>query len=550
MRNKTVLRGIKKELNSWLIAVILGAAGILLPIGYIFVSLFHKPNENWAHIKDYLLKDYIIGSLQLVVFAGGLSVVVGVTLAWLVAAYDFPLKRFFRWALVGPLAIPPYIAAYTYSSMLSYTGIVQKTLRNEWGIKPDPAWFDIMSMRGAVFIFTMFLFPYVYLITHAFLERQSASYIENARLLGRSPIAVFFQVVLPLTRPAIAAGLGLVAFEVLSDYGVASHFGIQTISVAIFQTWFGMYDVDSAMRLAAWLMVGVVGLFLLERLLRRHRSFNTLAGKSRPLAPVRLIGMKAGLATALCSVILSVAFIIPVVQMIQWAGWSYEEVLNSEFMRLTFNTIYVAAMATAVVLILSVVTANVARTQRSALTYSLAKAMTAGYSIPGAIIAIGVLAVFITLDQQLSPWYASMGWGENKLVLSMSLIMMVVAYIIRFMATGYNAVESGFERIGNRYSEASRMLGLGMTRTFFKVDLFLIRGALGSGFVLTFVEIVKELPLALLLRPFNFDTLSTKTYQFASDEKIIEASIPSLLIIGISLISVFLIQQTGRNERS
>jgi iron(III) transport system permease protein len=550
MRTETVIRNVTKEINGWFIAGILGAAGILLPIGYIFISLFRKPNENWAHIKDYLLKDYILGSLQLVLFAGGLAVVVGVTLAWLVAAYDFPLKRFFRWALVGPLAIPPYIAAYTYSSMLSYTGIVQKTLRNEWGIKPNPAWFDIMSMQGAVFIFTMFLFPYVYLITLAFLERQSASYVENARLLGRSPMAVFFRVVLPLTRPAIAAGLGLVAFEVLSDYGVASHFGIQTISVAIFQTWFGMYDVDSAMRLAAWLMVGIVGLFLLERLLRRHRSYHASTGKSRPLTPMKLNGLKAVLVTVLCLVILAISFVIPVIQMLQWAGWSYQEVLGVEFYRLTLNTVYVAAFATAVVLILSVITANVARTQRSALTYALAKSMTAGYSIPGAIIAIGVLAVFITLDQKLSPWYASMGWGENRLILSMSLVMMIVAYIIRFMATGYNAVESGFERIGNRYAEASRMLGLGMTRTFFKVDLFLIRGALGSGFVLTFVEIVKELPLALLLRPFNFETLATKTYQYASDEKIIEASIPSLLIICISLVSVFLIQQTGRNDRS
>jgi iron(III) transport system permease protein len=550
METNKLTRSMKKETNGWLIAAVLGAAVILLPIGYIFISLFRKPNDNWMHIKEYLLKDYILGSLQLVLFAGGLSVLVGVTLAWLVAAYDFPMKRFFRWALAGPLAIPPYIAAYTYSNMLSYTGIVQSTLRNQWDIRPSQVWFDIMSMQGAVFIFTMFLYPYVYLITYAFLERQSSSYIENARLLGRGPLAVFFRIVVPISRPAIAGGLGLVAFEVLSDYGVASHFGLQTISVAIFQTWFGMYDVESAMRLAAWLMVGVVGLFLLERLLRRSRSFHASTGKTRPLMPQRMSGLKAAAAVVLCSGVLAVSFVIPVVQMLQWAVWSYEEVFSPAFLQLVWNTVKVAGLATIIVLILSVITANVARMQRSTLTYILSRGITAGYSIPGAIIAIGVLAVFIAMDALLSPWYGIMGWGEGRLILSMSIVMMVVAYIIRFMATGFNAVEAGFERVGNRYAEASRMLGHGMTRTFFKVDLHLIRGALGTGFVLTFVEIVKELPLALLLRPFNFETLATKTYQYASDEKIIEASIPSLFIISISLISVFLITQTGRKAES
>jgi iron(III) transport system permease protein len=550
MATNRFARSLKKETNGWLIAAMLGAAVILLPIGYIFISLFRKPNDNWMHIKEYLLKDYILGSLQLVLFAGGLSVLVGVTLAWLVAAHDFPMRRFFRWALAGPLAVPPYIAAYTYSNMLSYTGIVQSTLRNQWDIRPSQVWFDIMSMQGAVFIFTMFLYPYVYLITYAFLERQSSSYIENARLLGRGPLAVFFRIVIPISRPAIAGGLGLVAFEVLSDYGVASHFGLQTISVAIFQTWFGMYDVESAMRLAAWLMVGVVGLFLLERLLRRSRAFHASTGKTRPLMPQKLSGLKAATAVTLCSVVLAVSFVIPVVQMLQWAVWSYEEVFSAAFLQLVWNTVKVAGLATIIVLILSVITANVARMQRSTLTYVLSRGITAGYSIPGAIIAIGVLAVFIALDALLSPWYGIMGWGEGRLILSMSIIMMVVAYIIRFMATGFNAVEAGFERVGNRYAEASRMLGHGMTKTFFKVDLHLIRGALGTGFVLTFVEIVKELPLALLLRPFNFETLATKTYQYASDEKIIEASIPSLFIIGISLISVFLITQTGRKAES
>lgn len=544
----TVIRNVRKETNGWLLASLLGAAVILLPLGYILLSLFHKPNENWTHIKSYLLKDYVLNSVQLMVFTGFCTVMIGVTLAWLVSAYDFPLKRFFRWALVWPLAIPPYIAAYTYSHMMGYTGVIQKTLRNSFGVTPDPDYFDVMSMKGAVFIFTMFLFPYVYMITRAYLERQSASFIENARLLGRRPMSVFFRVVLPIARPAIAGGLSLVMFEVLSDYGVTSYFGIYTVSTAIFQTWFGMYDIDSAMRLAAWLMVGAVGLFVMERALRGRRSFHAMSGKFRPLTPHRLRGIFAFGAALFCLVVFSVSFLIPFVQLIQWAIWSYRDVLNDSFLKLTWNSIYVALVSAVIVMAASVITANVCRMKRSAFTLALSKIVTAGYSVPSAIIAIGVLALFIALDGWLAPIYGRMGLGEAPLVLSMSLLMMITAYAIRFMATGFNAVEAGYEKIGTQYAEASRLLGHGMTATFFKVDWKLVKGASATGFILTFVEMMKELPLALLLRPFNFETLATKTYQYANDEKIVEASIPSLFIICISILSIVMIMQTERKS--
>ncbi|MGG1597193.1 ABC transporter permease [Paenibacillus naphthalenovorans] len=550
MRFRTAIRNIKQHTNGWLYASLLGAVVVLLPIFTIFVSLFQPPNENWQHIKQYLLQDYVFQTVWLALFTCLFTVLLGVTLAWLIAAYDFPLRRFFRWALVLPLAVPPYIAAYTYSTMLSYTGIVQTTLRNEFGVMPNPEWFGIMSMRGAIFIFTMFLFPYVYMITRSYLEHQSGSYIENAALLGRKPFSIFLFIVLPISRPAIVGGVILVVFEVLSDYGVSSYYGIQTISVAIFQTWFGMYDVDSAVRLAAWLMAGVVGIFVVERLLRRQRSFAASTSKSRPLTPKKLKGIRAAAAFMFCGLMFACSFLIPVIQLIVWAAWSYDDVLTPAFFELTYNTIGLALTATAIIMVFSVITANVVRQQSNVLTYVLARSVTSGYSVPGAIIAIGVLALFIGLDQWLAPLYARMGLGKAPLVLSMSLVMLVVAYVVRFMATGYNAVEAGFEKIGMKYTEASRLLGLGMTKTFFKVDAPLIKGALFSGVILTFVEIMKELPLALLLRPFNFETLATKTYQYASDERIYEASIPSLFIIGVSMVSVIVFHQLGKRLNS
>ncbi|MFT9849480.1 ABC transporter permease [Aneurinibacillus sp. REN35] len=546
MHRATVLRSIKKNTNGWLLISLVGAAVILLPVFSIFFSLFETPNENWQHIKQYLLADYVLQTIWLVLFTGISTVIIGVALAWLIAAYDFPLKRFFRWGLVLPLAIPPYIAAYTYSAMLSYTGVVQTTLRTSFGITPDAKWFDIMSLPGAIFIFTMFLYPYVYMITRAFLENQSGSYIENAMLLGRRGGAIFFRIALPLSRPAIIGGLMLVIFEVISDYGVTSYYGIQTFSTAIFHTWFGMYDVDSALRLAAWLMTGVIGLFVIEKLLRHNRRFSASTSKSTPLAPKRLSGLTGWAATGLCTIVLAGAFLIPVLQLIVWATWTYEDVFTSAFFELTYNTLFVAMIATAIIMVFAVIVANVCRMQNNTFSSILSKLVAAGYSLPGAIIAIGVLGMCIGLDEMLAPLYAWMGLGESPLVLSMSLVMLVVAYVVRFMATGYNSIEAGFEKVGMSYTEASRLLGYGMTRTFFKVDLPLLKGALLSGTILTFVEIVKELPMALLLRPFNFETLATKTYQYASDERIFEASIPSLFIIAVSMISVLLFYQLGK----
>jgi iron(III) transport system permease protein len=547
MISNTVKRYFQKEFNGWVIVSILGAVVILLPILFILSSLLHEPNENWHQIRDYLLSNYVANTIKLVVFSGVFSAILGVSLAWIIAAYDFPLKRFFRWGLVLPLAIPPYIAAYTYRTMLGYTGFVQTTLKNEFNIHIDPELISVSSLRGAIFIFTIFLFPYVFIITRAFLENQSTSYIENARLLGQKPFAVFTKIVLPLSRPAIVGGTVLVIYEVLSDYGVTSYFGVHTITTAIFQTWFGMYDVNTAMRLASWLMVIVVGLFFLERLLRQRRRYN-VNNKSRPLTPIKLRGLTSILAFVYCGLIFSLGFLIPIIQLIFWAKLTFLNVWDNSFFLLIYQTLYVALIPTVIIIIFSVIVANICRSQ-STFSYILSKCVTAGYSIPGAIIAIGVLAMFISLDKWLAPFYSRVGLGDAHLVLSLSLIMLIVGYAIRFMATGYNAIEVGFEKIGTKYAEASRLLGYGITKTFLKVDLPLIKGAILSGAILTFVEICKELPLVLLLRPFNFETLATKAFQFAKDEQIYEASIPSLFIISISVVSIIVFQFVGKKVK-
>lgn len=485
-----------------------------------------------------MLQDYLVTTFVMIVLLGILTIVIGVSLAWLVSAYDFPMKGFLKWGLILPLSIPAYIGAYAYHGLLNYTGIIQTTLRNSFGIQVNQKYFDIMNIPGAVFIFTVFLFPYVYMITRAFLVKQSASIIENARLLGSGSVEIFFRIVLPISRVAIVGGGSLVILEFLNDYGVVKYFGIQTLSTAIFQTWFGLGDLKSAIKLAGTLMAIVVFLLLMEKIMRGRRKYSSTTTKVRPLKPIRLTGWKAGLTTFYCGSVFTLAFIIPFSQLVMWVFMAYDAVLNKDFIKLIWNSVFVASIGAIAIVIIAVIIGNFTRISNGFFSRISAKVVILGYSIPGAVIAIGVLILFIGIDKTLSAFYSLIGMNQT-LVLSTSLILLCFAYVIRFLAIGYNSIEAGYEKNGNHFTEASRMLGMTMTQTFFKVDLKLIKGAVISAFILAWVEIIKELPLTLILRPFNFETLATKAFQYAGNEMVQEAAIPSLIIVMISGIFIF-----------
>jgi len=387
---------------------------ILVPNATILVNFFTQKAESWDHIQSYILPDLLTNTGALLFFTGLLTIVMGTSLAWLVAAYDFPMRRFFKWGLILPLAIPPYIAGYTYNGILNYTGVIQTTLRNHWDIEVNQAFFDILNLPGAVGIFTLFLYPYVYTMTYSYLSQQSATLIENARLLGRSATEIYIRIIIPISRGAIVGGVSLVLLEVLNDYGVVKYFGI----------------------------------------------------------------------------------------------------------------------------LFAIVIGNFARMHQGIMARSFARVTILGYSIPGAVIAVGISTVFIQLDKTLFDVYEALGINAS-LHLSTSLFMLISAYVIRFLAIGYNSIEAGFDKIGTTFTEASRTLGMNITKSFFKVDLPMMKGPLISGFMLAFIEILKELPLTLILRPFNFDTLSTKAFQYASDEQIHEAALPSLVIILVSGLAIY-----------
>lgn len=533
------MRKISYYLNGWTITSVLIVILLLSPMLPIVAGLVAPTSENWEHIKEFMLWNYLESTFLLVFYTAIGTIVIGTSLAWLVAHYEFPLRNFYKWALILPLSIPPFIAAYTYSGLVSYTGIIQSTLRNVFEIEVNQKFFDIMNIPGAIFIYTMFLFPYVYTITRVFLTQQASSLVESAKLLGKGPWAIFFQVVLPISRAAIIGGVSLVSLEVLNDYGVVKYYGIQTFSTAIFQTWFGLGDIDAAIKLAGALMSFVVLMLVIEKLIRGTKQFSYSNTKVNPLPKVQLTGFRKWGAFGYVTFIFSLAFLIPVLQLLDWFILTWGSIPNDEFSTYVQNSVLVAGIASVVIIVGSLVIGNFQRFTRGKIGKVLPKLTIVGYSIPGAVIAVAIVTMFIWLDRTLGPLYTA--WGaSSSLILSTSVVMLIVAYIVRFFAIGYNAIESGYDKIGVNFSLASRMLGASVTKTFFKVDIPLLKGAIISGLMLVFVDIMKEIPLTLILRPFNFDTLATKAFQYASDEKIMQASQPSIIIIAMSALAIFI----------
>lgn len=533
------MRKLSYYFNGWSILSVVIVLSLLSPMLPILSGLFGPTSENWEHIKEFMLQEYIKTTFLLVFFTTLGTIVIGTSLAWLIAHYEFPLNRFYKWALILPLSIPPFIAAYTFSGMMSYTGVIQTTLRNVFNVEVNQAFFDIMNIPGAIYIYTMFLFPYVYTITRVFLTQQAASLVESAKLLGKGPWAIFFKVVLPISRAAIIGGVSLVSLEVLNDYGVVKYYGIQTFSTAIFQTWFGLGDIEAAIKLAGSLMTFVVLMLVVEKLLRGTKQFSYSNTKVNPLPKVKLTGFRKWGAFTYVTAIFFMSFMIPVIQLIDWFVLTWGAIPNDEFTSYIRNSVVVAGIASIVIIAGSLIVGNFQRFTRGRIGKVLPKFTIVGYSIPGAVIAVAIVTMFIWLDKRLVPIYLALGI-DTTLVLSTSVVMLIVAYIVRFFAIGYNAIESGYEKIGVNFSLASRMLGASVTKTFFKIDIPLLKGAIVSGLMLVFVDIMKEIPLTLILRPFNFDTLATKAFQYASDEKIMQASQPSIIIIAMSALAIFI----------
>lgn len=543
---KNIFTKIRTSLNSWSFFSLIIILFVSTPIILIALNIFNPSNEVFEHIKNYLLASYIKNTLIMAIGTGLFSIIIGVSSAYFVSLYDFPLRKFFSWALVLPLAIPDYIGAHVYANIFSYTGYIPTLLREKFGITYN---FDIMNLGGAIFVLTLCFYPYVYILVKSFLAKQSNSLIEVSKSLGKNNKQIFWKVLLPISRGAIVGGATLVILEVLNAYGLPNYFGIQTFSTGIFRVWFSFKDLDTAIKMSAMLLFVTYTIILGEKFLRRRKSYSFSNTKIRPIIRQKLNKKNKVMVLSWLSLVFSFAFIIPILQLSYWASLTYRHILNREFLILIRNSFGITIISTLIIIIFSIVIANTTRLSKGKLSIIISKGATMGYSIPGAVISIGMLLFFISLDGKLVPLYNLVGI-DNSLFLTLSFALLVSAYLVRFLAISYNTIESGFEKVGLKFHEASRTLGKGISKTFLLVDLPMIKNSILGAGILVFIEIIKELPLTMLLRPFNFNTLSTAIKKFAEDEMLPEASIPSLILIGVCLVLLLIYNKLEKGKKN
>ena len=541
-------QNVRQSLNGWALLTILILLAVIVPLLAVLFQSPESSTDTWEHLADTVLQDYVINSLLLMTGVGFLSLVFGLSTAWLVSTCDFPGRKFFAWGLILPMAIPTYIAAFTYAGIFDYTGPIKVFTRQWLNIQPAPEWLDIMNFPGLVLIMALVLYPYVFVIVRSSFLRQSRNVLESSRVLGSSAWRTFFRVALPVNRPAIIGGLMLVLMEVLNDYGAVKYFGVSTFTTGIFRAWFSLGDSLAAVNLSAILMAFVFGLIVLERWQRGKAQFDPGGQGKKPLQLYRLNGLQKTGAFVACLVPFLLGFFIPVLQLLSWSIDTAPEVLDWGFLRLIGNSFLLAVLAGFFCVLAAVLLLYGVKVNQNLLFRSISKIAVMGYSIPGAVIAVGVMLPLLFVDKTLIDVFAQTLGVDIDLFLTGSIFALVYAYLVRFLAVAYNPIDAGFKKMGNSYDEGARILGLSPLKTLWKVNFPLLKGAMLSGGLLVFVDVLKELPLTLILRPFNFDTLATKTFQLAGNELVAESANAALIIILTGLVPIILLNKLISKE--
>lgn len=520
------------------------AALILLPILAVLASVLGPAGDTWSHLARTVLGGYIVNTalLALGVAAGVISM--GVLAAWLVTAYRFPGHRVLEWALVLPLAMPAYVMAYAYTDWLQFAGPVQTALRAATGWQAREYWFpEVRSLPGAAATLAFALYPYVYLLARTAFMDVSRSALEAARLAGQGPWGAFRRVALPVARPAVAAGTALALMETLADFGTVSYFGLEVFTTGIFKAWMSMGEVTTAAQLSACLLVFVAVLIALERASRGRAGFAS-ATRKRP-APQRLSGAAAWLALAACAMPVLLGFVLPAVLLANLA-WG-EPVSGARLRALVGNSFTLAGIAALLGVALATAMAYAARLARGPGSGPVAlanRAAALGYALPGAVIAVGVLVPLGRLDNWIADGIEAATGAKPGLLLTGTIVALLYAYLVRFLAVALQAVEAGLAKITPRMDDAARSLGASPAKALVRVHAPLLASSLASAALLLFVDVMKELPATFALRPFNFDTLAIEAYNLAKDERLAEAAAPSLLIVAIGLVPLLVV--TGR----
>ena len=537
-------RAQRQPVDRWSVGVILLCGLILGPVLAVLVAAFGDSGGLWSHLYDTVLGRYISNTLILMAGVGVVAIGFGVSSAWVISRYDFAGRRILEWMLLLPAAIPAYIIAYSYTEFFEYAGPLQSGLRHLFGWQsPRDYWFpEIRSLGGAILVMASVLYPYIYMVTRIAFRLTPASLFEIALVHNRSQ---FWQVGLPLARPAIMAGLALVMMEVMSDFGTVEFFAIETITLGIFNVWLGMNNLVAAAQISIVGFGFILALLGLELYARSRQQYVSSSRNQMPLAT--LLPTKAGVLAcwAVCVIPLLFGFFIPVGVLL---GLVSTNDLLADFLAIRGiigNTLIVATIAALVIMILSAFIVVTATFRAGSKTRKLALFASTGYAFPGTILAIGVLIFTGQLDRAIAALFGAQFQG----ILITSIGVLFLAYIVRFQAVGYGAMISGVRRLPANMMNASRVLGQGYMDSIWRVIMPLLKSSFLAGMMLVFVDVMKELPMTLLLRPFNFDTLATYTYQFAKDEMLEVAALPALMIVLSGLIPVILMSAMLRRYR-
>nr|WP_264766226.1 iron ABC transporter permease [Marinobacter fonticola] len=535
----------------WVFSAALTTFLVALPVlSVLYLAFF--PDENiWPHLIDTTLPIYLSNTFKLMLGVATLTLVIGVATAWLVTMCQFPGRRFFEWALLLPFAVPAYVIAYVYTDLLDYAGPVQILLRDIFGWQnANDYWFpSIRSLPGATLMIGLVLYPYIYLLARAAFLEQSPSLFAVSRSLGQSAFGTFFRVVLPIARPAIAVGLSLVLMETLNDFGTVDFFAVNTLTAGLFDTWLNLGNLGGAAQIATVMLSFVLILVTLERFSRRRQEQYAARDLRDPLHRFRLSARRQALCVLVCTIPLLLGFVVPALVLGYYAWEYFAESWTDTFLRNALNSILLSGAAALTTLAIGLLLAYSRRLHDTRGMRILMRLSSLGYAMPGAVLAVGViipLAAFDNwLDLRMEAWF---NWNSG-LLLSGTAFAIVFAYTVRFLAVSAGSLESALQKITPSMDMASRSLGVPAGKTLMRVHLPMLRGTLLTAALVVFVDCMKELPATLILRPFNFDTLATYVYQFASDEMLRQSGLPALIIVLAGIVPVMVMSRSIAQSR-
>ncbi len=520
------------------------AALICLPLLAV-VWLAFSPTENiWPHLLSTVLPDYVLTTALLMMGVAIGTTIIGVTTAWCVTSLDFTGRSLFVWALLLPFAVPAYVIAYVYTDLLEFAGPVQTALRAMFGWQSarDYSFPSIRTLGGAMVMMVLVLYPYVYLLARAAFTEQSTSLIEAARALGQSRTKSFFAVSLPLARPAIAVGVAMALMETLNDYGTVDYFSVRTLTAGIYDVWLGMGNLGGGAQIACLLLIFVLVILWIERSSRRRQQqFQPSSSRFKPVDRLRLHGWKNVLAFTVCALPVLLGFIIPCAVLALYAIKNFAISWNADFRQIALNSVMLSTCAASITVFLGIFLAYSMRIAPNRVLKWCTRFASTSYAVPGAVLAIGVMVTFTRFDNAVDAFARSQFNYSTGLLLSGTVTAIIFAYVVRFIAVAYGSIESSLCKITPSMDMAARSLGNTPTKMLWKVHIPMMRSGIITAALVVFVDCMKELPATLVLRPFNFDTLATHVYQFASDELIEQSALGALFIVLTGLIPIMLL---------